>query len=264
MLPWTIIGSDARGGAPLIGHVSLLAKEVPGIRQGDMVPIHHMKPPLETIVPELDDSEGSDASEDDEAMARPSPSVQAHVVGWVDDLSDEERQGMRNWIRDLSTRFGASSRPSTWPFRARGGLGDFLKASQYVVNPPYEEVLDPRSGTPKMVRCSCAGFVLKGYDAVGIRLLADWRASDFPRMDAKHLAEIYIDVSRLEQADRRTLGLAGDDSWPVVLPGYVIHSVNRSKSDVREQPHMPTRADRAFPHLRDASKPDGQNKHSGQ
>jgi hypothetical protein len=46
---------------------------------------------------------------------------------------------------------------------------------------------------------------------------------------------------------REHLGIPGDGPWPVVLAGYVLHALNRTKEDVRRRPYSPSRNDATFP-----------------
>ena len=46
--------------------------------------------------------------------------------------------------------------------------------------------------------------------------------------------------------ERAKFGLSGDGPWPVVLPGYIFHAMNRSAAEIRSQPYLPTAGDEYF------------------
>jgi hypothetical protein len=59
-------------------------------------------------------------------------------------------------------------------------------------------------------------------------------------------AEMQILEAGIIAAD--TLGLKGAGPWPVLLCGYLFHSLARTADEIREQPYSPTIDDRFFTH----------------
>lgn len=97
-------------------------------------------------------------------------------------------------------------------------------------------------------RFSCAGFVLEAYNFARITLL---EPNDLPMVGMDVLrggypAEMQILEAGIIAAD--TLGLKGAGPWPVLLCGYLFHSLARTADEIREQPYSPTIDDRFFTH----------------
>jgi hypothetical protein len=104
------------------------------------------------------------------------------------------------------------------------------------------------TGNPRYWRFSCVGFVLECYlQGTGIQLL-DWQSTAFPRVTLSELRSIYTDRNILAQKHCEELGLTGDGPWPIALPGYLFHCLQRDPEIVRRIPYLPLSSSEAhFP-----------------
>lgn len=118
-------------------------------------------------------------------------------------------------------------------------------SSQYAILPHVrEQASDGR--TPAYRRFSCSGLVLAAYDFIGIALVNE---TLIPHVGLDALRLAYPNVRGLDNPDiRARYGLKKDDtSWPVMLPGYVIHSLRRSEAEIRAGAFAPQAGDECFP-----------------
>ncbi|GAB4187107.1 MAG: hypothetical protein Kow00105_01680 [Phycisphaeraceae bacterium] len=96
---------------------------------------------------------------------------------------------------------------------------------------------------------SCAGFVLEAYREAGIDLID--MTGVLPSVDLQILKVAYPEIqnsrSRLRISVLEKLGLRGNGPWPVLLPGYIFHSMARAEDVIRSTPYRPTIGDEEFP-----------------
>lgn len=162
---------------------------------------------------------------DDDASVKPGR-MPVDVAAWVE-LDEDEVEGIEVWISDLKTRL-----PARQP--TRGCL------KEYIVLPSFEEKIDPVSGRRTRPRFSCAGFVQRCYaEGAGLTLVDE---HNLPTVSLEVLSKIWPEVN--EAAKREFVGLKGAEPWPVLLPGYLFHALNRPDIST---PHRPMAEDRAFP-----------------
>ena len=157
--------------------------------------------------------------------------IAVHAVGWIDDLNIKESMGLGYCLEDLKTRI-----PDP-------------RLCSYAIDPPFEKTEDVLTGRTINWRFSCAGFVLYCYKEGAKINLLDPDHSKFPRIDRNILAQIY-DPDRMRMFDRRRqrAGLQGTGPWPIILCGYVLHSLLRSPDQIRSSPHVPSGIEEAaFP-----------------
>jgi hypothetical protein len=109
--------------------------------------------------------------------------------------------------------------------------------SDYIIHPPVLWVIDEKTGIRRFRKFSCVGFVLECYqDVAEIRLL-DLGPGKLPLVDLETLVTIYGDIIRNAKL-RERFGLTGpQQEWSIALPGYVMHSLTRPSSDVRQVPY---------------------------
>ena len=169
----------------------------------------------------------------DDLGARTTP---AHILGFVTNLSDDERNGIETQIADIATRTPA-----------RAAMWDTIE--YYVMVPPIREVTDIRTGTRRFTQFSCVGFVLDCYQRGANIKLLDWSSPKYPTADLSALVAQY-DHPRfiLDPSVRARIGLTGTGPWPVALPGHLFHSLSRSDRRIRRRPYLPRSADEShFP-----------------
>lgn len=115
----------------------------------------------------------------------------------------------------------------------------------YCIFPHAEERCED-DGRYARTRFSCAGFALEAYKSAGITLLY---ADALPAVGMDVLRRAYPEhIRRLESGKIApdSLGLTGTGPWPVLLCGYLFHSLARTADEIREQPYLPTVEDRFF------------------
>ncbi len=197
-------------------HVAILAEDS-RLRFGEMINVLHMGPPL------VAGAETRSTIPDDKATC------EAHVVGSTE-LSAEDREGMRTWLAEVDKE----KRPAR-------------SSSSYTAIPPMEWITDSISGVRRYRRFSCVGFIVECYKSVEIVLL-DIEAGDVPSVSIAIISDIYGDRLRLYPQLRGSIGLYGDGPWPALLPGYVLHALDRGDESIRESPHKPeSSAEAHFP-----------------
>jgi len=113
---------------------------------------------------------------------------------------------------------------------------------QYHIFPHFVE----RDGDDSCRRFSCAGFVVNAYGDAGV-LLIDF--TQLPDIGLETLVTAYPDQDRGLRIGRyrAKAGLVGDGPWPVLLPGYVFHSMNRDPDTCRKTPYTAQAGDECFP-----------------
>jgi hypothetical protein len=196
---FSIIGTDAENATPFVRHAALMWEE--GNRSaGEAVSAFHMAPPLGEST------------------------VSLNVVGWIEDLTEDERNRLETWTADIRTRIALDR---SLPPEHQG----------YIIHPPYLE--EPsEDGERTRWRFSCIGLVLKCYEELGIQLV-DWRSPKMP-IPSEETIRIGYRLPLQAARRRRPRWVMSPDPCPVMLPGYVFHSLNRPAAVVRTLPYIPS------------------------
>lgn len=117
------------------------------------------------------------------------------------------------------------------------------KIEQYVIHQESDEI-SPDNTLP---RYSCATYVTNAYEQAAIQLID----SLILMKTLDDLKRIYTNpslLSALDDPDRRvSIGIGSGDCWPVVMVGYLLHSLSRSAADIRAEPYRPNDGDEFFP-----------------
>lgn len=116
------------------------------------------------------------------------------------------------------------------------------KRAQYYVYPHFVK----GDGKTSANRYSCAGFVYECYLNIGITLVD---LASVPTVTAEPLKLAFPDQRRnLDRPERREMaGLSGEGPWPVLLPGYLFHSLGRGSDQIRQAAYQPKPGDECFP-----------------
>jgi hypothetical protein len=180
-----------------VSHVGILA--TPGmVENGQVVFVFHMANPITRL--------------------QLPGTMDAHAVGWIEDLSAEEQCNIQDWLDELKT---SSSQ------------------IRYYAYPAAEIDRDKVTGRPIGRNFSCTGFVHSCFEeALRLTLV----------VSEAHLPEVGIDVLRQvwgELVERRGLRyLRGPGPWRVLLPSYLFHALTKTRAGM---PHQPQHADPFFP-----------------
>lgn len=208
---YDVVGLDAGPATPhFVRHLALAADSRTGHAPPDPLPLTHMGPPLAV-------GEGGHV---------------VHVHGTIPPGPDHAEQ-VGLFVEETRAEYAAHQR------RGR---------DQYCVHPHVSPVV-AADGTVVTHRYSCAGFVVEAYRAAGVDLVVtDEARLPGATLDARLAAypDFHSVLTNPAQRARRA-GLHGDGPWPVVLPGYVLHALNRPTDDIRAGPHLPQPGDECFP-----------------
>ncbi len=205
------VGQNSNSFRDFVRHLGLSLDPREGISSGDTVAVRHMGPPIENPGYMRADSIGTATLTVDEAN---------QIKLALDEVENEY---------DTAPR-----RPD--------------QLQQYVIV-PHVKPWRAKDGTILWQRYSCVGLVIESYRDAEIDLVNDSEADLHP-VDLKTLDQAYpdLDLTRKNRPKlREDLGVPGDGPWLVVLAGYVLHALNRSKEDIRSGPYSPSQNDATFP-----------------
>ncbi len=117
------------------------------------------------------------------------------------------------------------------------------RIDQYVIHQGADEV----SPDDTLPRFSCATYVTHAYEQAAIQLID----SLIPMKTLEDLKQIYTDPMLLAALDnpakRVRIGIGSGTSWPIIMVGYLLHSLSRSPAEVRATPYRPRDGDEFFP-----------------
>jgi hypothetical protein len=141
--------------------------------------------------------------------------MRVHVAGNVPLEPDEIKQ-VQAWFEENKDEY------------VRRGVAP---RQQYIIDPPWRDEVNPNTGVRRYRRYSCAGFVLYGHREVGIELL-EIDANTLPEVNWATVRSTYHVADR-HRAGLTRFGLDGEGPWPIVLPGYILHSLRRTTEQIR-------------------------------
>lgn len=209
-----VVGEHAAG-SRFVRHVALSQQPHGHVAARGGVESVHMRPPLAV-----------------------GDTVAADVWGSVPLTNDEIRQ-IKVWLRKARDEYVCHQ------------VG---KVGQYTAHPAWRDVVDSGSGTLRYRRYSCAGFVLRAHHEADIGLLPlvqDGRGdyvvdeAQLPEV-ARETAEAVYPIAEIPSDTLADWGLEGPGPWPVVLPGYLLHALDRTGTEIRRGPYTPSADDAEF------------------
>lgn len=205
-----VVGEDSDSVPCFVRHLGLSLETRDGISYGETVGVRHMGPPIENA-----------------------GKMRAHSIGTAT-LSVDEANQIELSLDEVEAEYDAVPRRPN-------------RRQQYVIV-PHVKPWRAKDGTILWRRFSCAGLVIESYREAALDLVSDSEA-DLPPVDLETLGRAYPDLNltRMNPGLREDLGIPGDGPWPVVLAGYVLHALNRTKEDIRRGPYSPSRNDATFP-----------------
>lgn len=118
------------------------------------------------------------------------------------------------------------------------------KLEQFCIDPPWDDVVDENTGVRRYRRYSCAGFVLYAHLKVDISLLRIDKEI-LPEVSRETVDAAYPGVLEHPKALAK-LGLHGDGPWRIVLAGYVLHALDRSREHIEREPYVVQEGDEYF------------------
>jgi len=208
-----VVAFDAKGARHFLQHTALAARDYQSVKAGDDVSVNHMGPPLERDGQSVVDVSGTDELNDDELN---------QIDLFIDELHGEQQAQMQR----------------------KGSKRDMFP--DYIVHPHTDYSPDG-----SFRRFSCTGYVVEAYAEAGIDLID---IGSVPPANLQTLTRAYPDLERLARLRRRDgvpsrqdLGLEGEWPWPVLLPGYLLHSLARDTDAIREESYFPIAGDECFP-----------------
>jgi hypothetical protein len=202
---YSVVGQNASATGD-VEHVGILSDD-DHLNPGKEVYVFDMAPPLR--------------------FGPPMGKMIAHAVGYLDPLEPDERNKIKLWLSELQT------------LGAKPG---------YHVLPATRSTPDPGTGRPQYRSFSCAGFVATCYkEGVGVSLIVDEPL--LPEVERTLTEQIWERAHLHLPRERRNpllqrLGLLGPGPWRVLLPAYLLHALNRARSEL---PYGPCPTDWKFP-----------------
>lgn len=144
-------------------------------------------------------------------------------------LTNDQINAIHTWIGKVAKEYQAQN---------------VRKLRQYIIDPPWEDIRDKNTGVYRYRRYSCAGFVLYAYRQVDVSLLViDEEA--LPEVTKETMEAAYPEAFR--QPNRRAdFGIQGNGPWRIVLAGYVLHALDRSREDIEQEPYVAQEGDELF------------------
>ena len=202
---FAIVGQYELGSA-FVRHVALARESCTVLQRSQRVSVWQMGPPLVVGPLSQQASQNADSLDD------------LDLIGFIE-LSIDDIDGMQTWLAEVDTE----RRPT-------------MKHQHYAACPHFFWKLD-EAGMPQYRRFSCTGLVIECYLSVDIRLL---NINQLPQVDTGTLAPVYGEIVKDQRLrERLKIGLDGNGPWPVLLPGYLFHSLKRSNSEIKGDPHSP-------------------------
>lgn len=151
--------------------------------------------------------------------------IKLHVAGHIP-LTNDERKKIAAWFEKIADEYPR------------------LPVRQYVIHPPWKDEYDSNTGVRRYRRYSCAGFILDGHRQVNIELL-DIDEDMLPAIDSRTIVSAYPGAE--EHPDLlHYWGLDGNGPWKVVLAGYVLHALNCTTDQIRQEPYKAKEGDKQF------------------
>lgn len=135
--------------------------------------------------------------------------------------------------------------------RAVSALKLRQRIEQYAIHQENDDI----SPDDTLPRFSCATYVTNAYEQAAIALIDD----SVPLKTLDDLKRTYtnpIVLSALDDPDRRVqIGIGNGTSWPIVMVGYLLHSLARTPQEIRTTPYRPLEGDENFPRQKTEKKP---------
>jgi len=114
---------------------------------------------------------------------------------------------------------------------------------QYAIHQESEDI----SPDDTLPRFSCATYVTGAYEQAAIELIDRL----IPMKTLADLKQIYTDPQQLaaldDPAQRILLGIGAGSQWPILMVGYLLHSLARTPAQIRSAPYRPSVGDEYFP-----------------
>ena len=181
-----------------VSHVGIL-EGARFVSAGDKVPVFHMANAI--------------------ALLELPGTMDAHALGWLVDMADEEHKSVSGWLQRIKT--------------------SSVKID-YLAFPAFETLRDKANGRTIGRKFSCAGFVQCCFEeALQVSLVVS--LEHLPNVDRNLLEEVW-DARIVARGVR--YGLRGAGPWKVLLPSYIFHALNKTRTEL---PHNPSAAEPNFP-----------------
>lgn len=204
-----VLGEDSTSVARFVCHLGLAIETPSRVVCGERLEVRHMRPPLENPGWMRVDCCGSAT------------------------LTVDEANQVQLTLDEIELEYAAvPQRPN--------------QREQFVVHPHVKPWL-AKDGTVQWLRFSCVGLVIMSYEEANIKLVDE---ESLEPVDANRLDAAYPDLAPIRELSSRLrehLGIPGEGPWPVMLPGYVLHALDRDAEAIRQLPHKPAATQSVFP-----------------
>lgn len=122
-----------------------------------------------------------------------------------------------------------------------------LKLRQRIEQYAIHQDIDEISPDDTLPRFSCATYVTDAYEQAAIQL----NDNLIPMKTIDDLKRTYTDpvlLAALDDPERRVqIGIGSGKNWPIIMVGYLLHSLSRSRADIRNTPYRAGNGDEYFP-----------------
>ena len=147
----------------------------------------------------------------------------AEGAAWINGPARDHEERIRHALQELDT------------MAARGVLLGYRVHPPIVVGGPGSE-----SRTSNYYEFSCAGFVAFVYARAGYPLIDLTQLDDLPKIGTKEIITIYgREMARYLSELAPSIGLGPPGTWPILLCGYILHSLARSQPEIQQGPLEP-------------------------
>lgn len=154
--------------------------------------------------------------------------LSADVAGRIP-LTNDQINSIKTWIAKVQDEYQ---------------FENAITREQYIFDPPWKDIRDENTGVRRYRRYSCAGFVLDAHLRVSVSLLMIDKEA-LPEVTRKTLEAAYPSIFRNPHL-LNGFGLQGNGPWRVVLAGYVLHALDRSRDEIRAEPYLAQGGDEFF------------------
>ncbi len=153
------------------------------------------------------------------------PKCIAHLLAWVE-FNQREKEAITDWLAEIDQQCASIHR--------------LAHCKQYTASlEPEDQWMEDERGIKQIRRFNCVSFVLAAYqEGAGVQILGADSNAELPPVSLEVVSGVYGDRLRTHEQLRTMINLSGNGPWRVLLPGYVLHALNRTDKEIRSNVHF--------------------------